>query len=481
MAARSGPDRRLGASFFCSRDFEDRSNLAFIFPTLAVQLARKYPKFRSLFIPLVESDPEISYDSLCNQMDKLIVQPLAESAISTVIVIDALDECKDEEPASAILSVIGRFASKLPTVKFFLTGRPEPRIREGFRLPLLAKATDIFILHDVEPSLVNTDIRLFFKHSFLEVTRRRSGLDGWPTDEQLDLLCKRAAGLFVYAVATVKFIDHKNNDPRGQLDALLQSPQITSHEGKTKLKANTTLDLLYMTIIQEAFGEDNPESNDPKVHSILGAIVLAANPLSPSAIAMLFNFNVVDVSLRLSSVQSLLLLQDDINYPVKPYHKSFPDFITDPSRCTDPRFYISPPDQNSKILLSCLKLMGGILERNMCKLPEAVINSEVDDIKERKEKYLNHALQYACKSWHKHLDNRDPAHMSKITSVLHAFLEEKFLQWLEVLSVLGAVRNAIEALDAAARWLKVGWAFILVLLSTFTNSDSGTIYSGPYQ
>ena len=35
---------QLGASFFCSRDFEDRSNLQYIFPTLAVQLARKYPE-----------------------------------------------------------------------------------------------------------------------------------------------------------------------------------------------------------------------------------------------------------------------------------------------------------------------------------------------------------------------------------------------------------------------------------------------------
>ncbi|KAF9645043.1 hypothetical protein BDM02DRAFT_3078734, partial [Thelephora ganbajun] len=32
-------DGKLGASFFCSRDFEDRSNLHLIFPTLAFQLA----------------------------------------------------------------------------------------------------------------------------------------------------------------------------------------------------------------------------------------------------------------------------------------------------------------------------------------------------------------------------------------------------------------------------------------------------------
>ena len=35
FAERMFADGRLGASFFCSRDFEDRSNLQAIFPTLA--------------------------------------------------------------------------------------------------------------------------------------------------------------------------------------------------------------------------------------------------------------------------------------------------------------------------------------------------------------------------------------------------------------------------------------------------------------
>ena len=36
---------KLGASFFCSRDFEDKSNLQAIFPTLAFQLAYQYTLF----------------------------------------------------------------------------------------------------------------------------------------------------------------------------------------------------------------------------------------------------------------------------------------------------------------------------------------------------------------------------------------------------------------------------------------------------
>jgi hypothetical protein len=107
---------------------------------------------------MVQSDPGIAHESLYNQMDKLIMRPLRESAIPTVIIIDALDECKDKEPASAILSILGRFVPELPAVKFFLTGRPEQRIRASFRLPLLVEVTGVFTLHEVESNQVNSDI-----------------------------------------------------------------------------------------------------------------------------------------------------------------------------------------------------------------------------------------------------------------------------------------------------------------------------------
>ena len=449
-------DGQLGASFFCSRDFLDRSDLQLIFPTLAVQLARRYTKFRSIFVPLVQSDPGIIHESLYNQMNKLIVGPLRESAISTVIAIDALDECKDEEPASAILSVLGQFVFEIPKVKFFLTGRPEPRIREGFRLPLLAKATDMFILHEVEPSQIDSDIRLFFRHNFSELVDRRGGLDNWPTKEHLDLLCERAAGLFIYAVATIKFIDHKNKNPRVQLDCILRWPKRSVYEGETRVRSNATLDSLYMAILQEAFGYEDPR-DDPEFRSVLGAVVLAANPLSPATIATLLRIDSTSVSLQLLSVHSLLILHDDED-PVRSFHKSFPDFITNPARCTNERFHVSPPSHHPELLLGCLELMNHTLGKNMCKIPDAVTNSEIDDLQERTGQYINHALQYACKSWHKHLVDLHMApvtHIPKITSILHQFLEEKFLFWLEVLSVLGTVRDAVDALVVAAEQLKV--------------------------
>ena len=449
-------DGQLGASFFCSRDVEHRSNLQFIFPTLAVQLARKYTTFRSILIPSIQSDPGIVDESLYHQMEKLVVQPLRESGISTVIVIDALDECKDDEPASAILSVLGQFVSEVPMVKFFLTGRPERRIYEGFRLPAMVKAMEMFILHEVKLNQVGNDIRLFFRHSFLELAGRWCGLDDWPTDDQLDLLCERAAGLFVYAVATVKFINHRNNSPKEQLNRLLESSKSSIREGKIELRENATLDSLYMSILQDAFSHDDPE-DDPRIRSVLGAVILAVNPLSPSTIATLLGFSAEGTFLRLLSIHSLLILQEDANYPVQSFHKSFPDFIVDPNRCNNQRFCISPPNHHLELLTGCLKLMNQRLEKNICKLPDAVTNHEVDDLKKRTDQYIDHALRYACKSWHKHVVNLPmvPAHKLEITSVLQQFLEEKFLFWLEVLSVLGTVRDAVDALEVAAKWLEV--------------------------
>ena len=463
---RAFADGRLGASFFCSRDFQDRRNLRSIFPTLAVQLSRRYPEFRSAFVKLIRSNPDIVHEPLYNQMEKLIVYPLAESTISTVIVIDALDECEDEEPASAILSVLGQFVAEVPNVKFFITGRPESRIQEGFRLPLLADATDVFVLHEVEPRQVRNDVWLFFRHSFSELKRHRRGLDDWPTEEQVDILCERAGGLFVYAMATVRFIGEKNNSPKKQLDRLLQSHGSSVLEGRTRLKTNATLDSLYTSILQEAFGSDHPE-NDPRLRSVLGAVVLAANPLSPSTIAALLGFESEEVLPLLSSLHSLLILQEDAGLPVRPFHKSFPDFIVDPARCTNPRFRVSPPDHHMELLSGCLETMNQELERNMCGLPDGVTNSEVIDLKERAEEYIGQALGYACRSWHKHFVGTVPAH---IAPILHRFLEEKFLFWLEVLSILGAVREAVEALGAIekCKWTEVCFILLVVYFLRFT-------------
>jgi hypothetical protein len=162
---------------FCSRDFEDRSNIQRIFPTLALQLAYQYPLFREQLLQVLRANPGVGQESLCSQLEKVIVGPLNTTGISTLIIIDALDECKDEEPASAILSVLSRYVDDIPKVKFLITGRPEPRIRSGFRLELLQPITEVLKLHEVKPEVVDNDIKLFFQTKLASLAQNRSDCD----------------------------------------------------------------------------------------------------------------------------------------------------------------------------------------------------------------------------------------------------------------------------------------------------------------
>ncbi|KAF9649807.1 hypothetical protein BDM02DRAFT_1756512 [Thelephora ganbajun] len=372
-----------------------------------------------------------------NQMEEMMVKPLKSADVWTVIVIDALDECKDEEPQSAILSVLGRFVEQLPKVKFFITGRPEPRIKDRFRLPLLVDSTDVFVLHDVRPSLINSDIRLFLRHELSEVAQRCQ-LEGWPSDEHIDLLCRRAGGLFVYVVATVRFLDSRIHLPKRQLEVIVNLPECTAYEGKTRFNPSED--------------KDDPEV-DFMVRSTIGTVVLVVNPLPPPAIAKLVGLDPRGVTRFLTLVQSLLTFDEDSNQPVKPFHKSFPDFITDPSRCTDTRFLISPKILHLELAMNCLRVMNDGLEQNLLSLPDYALNSEVEDLETRIDGRISDGLRYACRSWHSHL-TKTQGDVAGVVSRLRVFLEEKFLAWLEVVSVLGVARGAIVGLEQLIGWLQ---------------------------
>jgi len=79
---------KLGASFFCSRDFENRSNLQVIFPTLAFQLAYRYLPFREKLLRVLRAKPNTGRKSLCSQIERTIVGPLNAARIRTLMIED---------------------------------------------------------------------------------------------------------------------------------------------------------------------------------------------------------------------------------------------------------------------------------------------------------------------------------------------------------------------------------------------------------
>ena len=332
-------DGRLGASFFCSRDFDARSNLKAIFPTLAFQLAHQEPLFQKQLLQVLKTRPDVGQESLCSQMEKLIVGPLKAANIPTLIIIDALDECKDDEPASAILSILSRSVDQIPNVKFFITGRPEPRIRSGFRLKSLVQITEVFRLHEVKPEVVDSDIELFFHTQFTSFAKTRSDCDlteDWPSSSDIQVLCRKAAGFFIYASTVVKFVVLSTSPPTKQLDQITSLPQSTFHEGRLGI------DILYTQVLKEAVGVMDMDNEElySCFRTVVGAVLLLFNPLSVEALSDLLG--VPGVSTTLRPLHSVLLVPASGATPICIFHKSFPDFLMDPKRCTNHHFFIDP-------------------------------------------------------------------------------------------------------------------------------------------
>jgi len=444
-------DGKLGASFFCSRDFEDRSNLQAIFPTLAFQLAYRYLPFRERLLRVLRSNPGVGRESLCSQMEKIIVGPLEASRIRTLIIIDALDECKDEEPASAILSVLSRYVDKIPNVKFFITGRPEPRIRSGFRLKSLRPITEILRLHDVERSSVDRDIKLFFRTQLANIAGTRSDCDftqDWPNLSDINILCKKAAGFFIYASTVVNFVGFKNRTPTEQLDRIISLPQSTVHEGQSGI------DLLYTQVLEQAVDEVGADAGELhfRFRTVVGAALLVLNPISMIGLSDLLKMTNISTTLR--SLHSVLLVPENTEDPIRAFHKSFPDFLMDPVRCKDVHFFVEPAVHHTEILLSCFRLMGERLKKNICSLDDYAVLSEVEDLPTCKKDHIGEALEYACRFWSKHLlrvPGNSP-HVGEVQKAIEKFFTSHLLYWIEVLALVGDLDVGVYAMNDVEQW-----------------------------
>ena len=451
FAETSFADGKLGASFFCSRDFEDRSNLQAIFPTLAFQLAYRYPPFRERLIQVLKAHPDVGQESLYSQMEKLIVGPLRAAHTPTLIIVDALDECKDEEPESAILSIVSHYVNEIPNVKFFITGRPEPEIRSGFRLRSLLPITEVLKLHEVRPEVVNKDIKLFFQTRLTDLAENRSDCNSagdWPSSSDVEILCQKAAGFFIYASAVVKFVASKNHNPTKQLDYIISPPQSTAHEGKSGI------DILYTQVVEQAVGDVDRDYEKlcSQFRTVVGAVLLVFNPLSVEALSdILGEF---DISTTLRSLHSLLLIPLSKAAPVRIFHKSFPDFLMDPERCKDKWFFVEPQVHHTEILLSCLNLMRERLKKNICELDDYVLLSGVKDLPMRRSTYIGDGLKYACCFWTNHLI-RTPGSGSDVGEVQRAidqFFTTHLLFWIEILSLMGKLDIGVYALNDVQQW-----------------------------
>ena len=305
-------------------------------------------------------------------------------------------------------------------------------------------------MHEIKPSSVDEDIRLYLEEK-LTAAKRRSDFDltdPWPCDKDLTRLMKKSSGLFIFASTLARFIEPEYHEPNERLQLIITAPDSTVHEGRAGI------DPLYTQVFQCAFSNVKEDTIFANLRRVLATVVLAFNPLSRREVAEILDITPSLITATLRHLHSVLLVPHEDSKEIRIFHKSFPDFLQDPDRCSDPRFFISSPVYHADMALGCLELLKR-LRRNPCDLPDFVMNRDVPDVSDLLEEKIGGATRYACAYWAMHVRSSPIDHDRATRLIISAadFLKEKALPWIEVMSLEKRLEGVIHNINNLLDWL----------------------------
>ena len=203
---------------------------------------------------------------------------------------------------------------------------------------------------------------------------------------------------------------------------------------------------------------------------VLGAVILAFNPLSRAQVAKILKVKPSLITANLRHLHSVLLVPSEDSKEIRVFHKSFPDFLQDPERCSDPRFFISSPLYHADMALGCLELLKK-LKRNPCDLPDLAMNRDVPDIPELPEHRVGGGSRYACAHWAMHIRSSPTDNDYSIRLITSAieFLKENALPWIEVMSLENRLEDAVHNINSLLDWLDTVCELSCCYQGTLTN------------
>jgi len=418
----------LGGSFFCLRGSADRGDAKRIISSLARFFARLDPVYETSLVNSLKSDPDMAYRAVDRQMEYLLCQPLTNQANANrirrglVFVLDALDECADEDSVGDLLKELVASARSLP-VKFLITSRPESHIQRRLETHL-PNPHQTFYLHNVEADAVAADIKLYLTHHLEEIRDQvlprpgRSFPEGWPSPSDLDALTKLCGSLFIYAFTAVQYI--RQEDPVKVLR------EFKSLAKSTNLPTTKNLQQIYSYVLEKALDTQSQET----VRQILYGLLATREPLSISSLSQYIGVEIGQLRSLLDRLQAVVYVPiDDKDTSLSTFHASFGDFVT--SQAPE-HLRIDLADGHAMFARACLKIMqSDMLHFNVSQCPSSHFSSARQTLAK-----IPPTLLYSCIHWSHHLASaRDP---SALVQTLRDVFLKKFLFWLEVLS---ATRN----------------------------------------
>ncbi|KAL9608000.1 MAG: hypothetical protein Q9167_007132 [Letrouitia subvulpina] len=442
IARQHHEQNRLGASFFFDRDQDDLRHASKLFTSIACQLGEKSAALTELIGEAVVKHRNIAHQTLYDQWTQLIFGPLCKldansSELTLTIVIDALDECEDENDIRRVIQLFAE-AKHLGRgrLRIFVTSRLEPPIRLSF-IEISEEQHQDFVLHKTPSPIINHDISIFFRHEFKEL----SFSGQWPSESDIGHLVEQAGGLFIWAATVCRFIIGGKRLARKRLSLVYSG-------NSGRMGAEKKLDKVYTTILLQSIqGEYDKQETEELLglfREIVGSIVILLDPLPAAVLARLLNLSEEAVDHTLNDLYSVLDVSNNRMSPVRTIHPSFHDFLLNPKRCVDKRLWVDEHERHHQMFVNCIELMSKVLKRDICNLKYP--GTQMDKVNgDQLGKYLPWEARYACRYWVEHLQRgtRDCADDSRVRS----FLDTHLLYWLEALCLMRKVSEAVLAIQ----------------------------------
>jgi len=433
----------LAGAFFCRRDDPNLSEPKYILPTLINTLAGILPRFRSIVTARLRSDPNLTSKSMKHSLFLDLICKLPHHAEHVLVfVIDALDECGDDQSRPAILEALTDAATQVPWLRIIITSRPEVDIQRFFDTSTRSSHLRYDLAMDQE---ANIDIRTFAQRQFDLVASKWYLPTPWPEPPLFDRVISRADGLFIF-IKTVVLALGRCQDPTTYLKATVQDSDSTGLN---------SLHSLYSSILKERIGLGNTE-----FQQVIGVLLTTApyRSLCDEAIAELAGVRSNLVKKWVDDLSSLLYRDEAAKGGIRVRHLSISDFFFSHDSYCD--YKVNPRDANMELGITCLKTMVNQLRFNICKLEDSrLANANVKDLQSRIEQNIPDALQYSCRYWSYHLCFTPDTGDQRVWASLEEFIEGLCpLFWVEVLSIMGIVHIGAPSLRVVISWAKVSTA-----------------------
>ncbi|QRV88163.1 WD40 repeat protein [Ceratobasidium sp. AG-Ba] len=332
----------LAASFFCKRDNADLRDARCLLNTIVYGLAMRHKGYKQAVAKAIQEDPQICSTHIQRRYLSLIERPLQgidndKEVKELIIVLDALDETTKDEHRSSLLACLRNICDLAPWLKIIITSRPDKDIEDAFK-----REDKLIARRDIAAENATEDIHTFVQWRMTGIAKAKHR-SMWPEDK-IQNLVTCANGLFVWAETACKFIE-AGFRADARLEQVLQMRHLTG-----EVNPFVGLDELYKTSIGAVLKDDG-EDNKTIVRLCIGAIVVTSTrtPLPIRDLEKLLSTQIEPGILRtiVKSLSSVIYEHGGPGGPVRVFHPSFEDYITDQTRSSE--YYVDTTLYNTTI------------------------------------------------------------------------------------------------------------------------------------